>query len=315
MDTVNVIVTCTKDKKAVVPKHCSLRAVPKGTIAERVAEWRRRLEAYPTRIMVRDLYAGDHWSIARSMQSKRFHVELWVCSAGYGLVRLADEIAPYSATFAPNHPDSACKRATDYANGDAAVAWWRQLSKWHGPSRGQPRSITELADRYPRRAMLVVASEIYLGAISSDLRAALTNLADPDQLSIVSAGSRSVPGLEGHLIPCDARFQSLVNGARRSLNIRIASRILSEAKTMPSREDLTKKYGKLLESQPEIVRYERKPLTDDDVRAFIAAKLRVNATLRHTPLLRLLREGGHACEQSRFASLYREVVEQSHGNA
>jgi hypothetical protein len=282
VDTVNVIVTCTKDKRAVVTKRCSLRSVPKGTIAERIAEWRGRLESCEdAQVIVRDLYAGDHWSIARSISSKRFNVNLWVCSAGYGLLRLADQITPYSATFASSHIDSVCRNTTDYHEGHAAMAWWRQLAKWRGPSKGQPRSLTELAALHPRCAMLVVASEIYLNAIATDLRGALQELADPNLLSIISAGSKKISGLEEHLIPCDARFQSLVNGARRSLNVRIASRILSEAKTMPSRDDLTKKYGKLLESQPEITRYDRTPLTDDEIRTFIAAQLRINGNLRH----------------------------------
>ena len=70
----------------------------------------------------------------------------------------------------------------------------------------------------------------------------------------------------------------------------------------------------MLSEQPDLVPYDREPVTDDEARQFIREQLHVDPKLKHTPLLRKLRDGGRACEQSRFARLYREVVEQMHGN-
>lgn len=49
-------------------------------------------------------------------------------------------------------------------------------------------------------------------------------------------------------------------------------------------------------------------MSDDEVRAFIRSKLAVDRSLRHTRLLRTLREGGRACEQGRFRRLFKEVT-------
>ena len=71
-------------------------------------------------------------------------------------------------------------------------------------------------------------------------------------------------------------------------------------------------YAKLLAKQPDIPRYDRSPMSDEEIRHFIVLQLE-NEQLSRTPLLRRLRDSGRACEQSRFASLYRKVQEQLNG--
>ena len=313
-DAVNVVVTCTKDKSVLVDADCALRSVPKGTMRKRTAEWRRRLSSRSRkRVSVGQLYTGDHWSIVRSFDSRRFRIHVWVCSAGYGLIQMSDLITPYSATFSSTHPDSVCRNVTDVTGSGISSVWWHQMAQWQGHWRGNPRSLRELAASFPRRAMLVVASEIYLRAIAGDLCHAVNELSDPDLLSIISAGSRSVPGLDDHLVPCDARLQSLVGGARRSLNTRVAKKVLSEARSLPRRSTLIRKYRRLLQTQPEIAQHDRVPMSDAEISEFISSRLQDDESLCHTPLLRLLRQSGRACEQSRFASLYRVVKERPNG--
>ena len=48
-------------------------------------------------------------------------------------------------------------------------------------------------------------------------------------------------------------------------------------------------------------------MSDDDVRHFLLSELLANSELRHTPLLRKLRDQGFACEQRRFATLFHEI--------
>jgi hypothetical protein len=48
-------------------------------------------------------------------------------------------------------------------------------------------------------------------------------------------------------------------------------------------------------------------MSDDDVRRFIRERLRAEPDLRHTRMLRDLRDGGRACEQKRFRRLFMQV--------
>ena len=291
-----------------------MRELPPARLGERIAEWRGRLSCPKSeRVAVADLYAGDHWSIVRGFQSNHFEVDVWVCSAGYGLVHFTDAIAPYAATFSSKHPDSVTRQLSDQTLPEASAKWWQAINRLSSHKSQRPRSLKGLAAEFPKRSMLVVASENYLKAVSGDLQGAVAELADPDLLSIVSAGTKSLNGLSEHLLPCDARFQAMVNGARRSLNTRLASKILSESRAIPRRSSLAKRLQKLLAEQPELPVYDRSPMTDAELRQFILAAFRREADPRHTPLLRKLRAGGNACEQSRFRRLFEEISEETHG--
>ena len=156
--------------------------------------------------------------------------------------------------------------------------------------------------------MLVVASTTYLKAIAADLKSALDEVVSTENVSIISSGTQKLDELTDHLIPCDARLQAAVNGARRSLNARIANKIIDDSRGVPSLSPLKKRLKKLSKLQPPIIRYDRKAATDTDVLDFISTELKNDASLRHTPLLRRFRDNGFACEQSRFASLYRKAT-------
>ena len=60
----------------------------------------------------------------------------------------------------------------------------------------------------------------------------------------------------------------------------------------------------MLEEQPELVKYERKTMSDDEVMEYIAGEISRNPKLKASPLLRKLRDSGRACEQKRFGRLY-----------
>jgi hypothetical protein len=55
-------------------------------------------------------------------------------------------------------------------------------------------------------------------------------------------------------------------------------------------------------------KYDRKPMTDEAVKAFVRTEVQLHPEYSRTRLHRLLRESGMACEQKRFATLYAEIV-------
>ena len=263
---------------------------------------------------VAELYAGDHWANVRSLKSSYFEIDIWVCSAGYGLIHFNDHVPPYAATFSRNHPDSVAAHLPESERHNANQNWWKATaSKWKKHFIDKPRSLADLMATYPNRSMLMVASDNYMRAIADDLRNGVSHLAQSDQLAIVCAGVKGIDGLEQNLVPCDARMQGALGGARRSLNTRMAAKIIRESRQPPSATNLRMRYQKLLSEQPPIQKYNRQQLSDDEVKAFIQKHLRSSPDLQHSPLLRVLRDSNMACEQKRFANLYREVVEASNG--
>ena len=73
-------------------------------------------------------------------------------------------------------------------------------------------------------------------------------------------------------------------------------------------------FTELLARSPRPAARRRTPLTDAEVKRHIREALGRDPRQRPTAMLRQLRGGGRACEQSRFASLFREVRERAYGS-
>jgi hypothetical protein len=153
-------------------------------------------------------------------------------------------------------------------------------------------------------------------AASADLEAAADALRSSDSLAVFSAATASLGALERFLVPSSARLQALLGGARQSLNVRLLKRALEEASpdtklTAPVLRAWAKELAKM---QPPAPKYDHIPMSDDEVREYITAKLQQTPSAKHTGLLRQLRDSGRACEQSRFRRLFEEVRGTRHGS-
>ena len=189
----NVVVTCTKQKRIAAPNELSVRALSKGTVKKRFDVWKSRLSSTKVaKCKVRDLYSGDHWVSVQGFTAEKFKIKTWVTSAGYGLLDLDDRVAPYAATFSKATKDSIFNNVSENDYADASKLWWQQLTSWRMTSHR--RSLKSLASSRPSEPFLVVASEKYLRAIGEDLAEAVSELDSPNLLSVLSAGCKSLPG-------------------------------------------------------------------------------------------------------------------------
>lgn len=306
---VHILVTCANRKTVPPAPALTARTVPSGSVRARAAEWTSRVRrADGTAVPAETLYAGDHWHVARSLlalaEEKNLTVRLWVCSAGYGLFPADSRIRSYAATFAPNLEDSVCLGETAAAD---SAAWWASLARWPGPAPGTPRSVASIANEHPNSGILIAASPSYLAAMCEDITAAASGLRSADQLAIFSAGGTDCSALAPHLVPCSARLQPRLGGALGSLNVRCLRHALANPEGGLGVSALRGRFERLIRRQPVQERVARRPLDDDQVRAFIRKELSSAPAARPTALLRKLRASGRACEHSRFVSLFRSV--------
>jgi hypothetical protein len=315
--TLHIIASCTDRKRQPVPASLHLRAVEVDGIEARARAWWNRLKAerYDA-FEAGALYAGEHWSVVLGLpdvaRSSGFKPQLWVASAGYGLIPAQATIRSYSATFARGHDDSVVKDGSSRDSAGQLQLWWKLLSEQEGPSATHARSIGELAAEEPRASILVVASPLYVTALAEDLAMAARHLARPERLLIVSTPSSLSKGvLAPHWIPSNAYHQTRLGGSKLSLHARVARELIEQ--TSNERFDaqaLQRKYERLIErSAPPLV-HQRTPMSDEQVRSFIREA--VSAGVKSwSASLRRLRAGGQACEQSRFKRLFLEVREGS----
>ena len=238
--TTHVIITCANRMNQQIPTYFQLGQVLGNSQADRAHRWTARLaEADATaKIAAANLYAGEHWSVARRFPSMNLpgeEIRLWSCSAGYGLISAEASIIPHHATLTRGQADS--------VPGDA-VSWWSLIGEWDGPQSGQPRSICALVSSDPAATFILVLSKNYLRACHVDITMACEALVDPDRFFIVSAGGRPEGSLAAFAVPADARLQALFGGTRRALNARIGFYLLEHG--IRSKEEASEQLRRLL---------------------------------------------------------------------
>ena len=190
----NVIVTCTARKT--LPVSVEVGSLTNTYPDQRFDEWTRKLEPSSSTVKTaKDLYAGSSWSPVREIiDSARANV--WIASAGYGLITPATSILSYSATFTRNHPDFV--GADDVKNG--AQNWWSKLTA-RNIKREPISSISELVRQNPDIPLIASLSEDYWAALKSDFEgeAAGTDTFYPLKGTPVLFGSVSVKAIKSKM--------------------------------------------------------------------------------------------------------------------
>lgn len=318
--TIYIIASCTDRKRERPPATLRLRSIAGYAAHERAQRWWERLHSHRSPMTIAEnLYMGDHWSVIRGLpklaRAAGYRAELWIVSAGYGLIPGSASVRSYSATFGGRHPDSVAANGMGAPRTAVNQAWWTSLSGFHHV-RGVPRSVAEIALDDPGAWFLVVASPDYVSAISNDLLAARKQLKRATRLLVVSSAVGPEMGaLATNIIPSNARLQSAVGGALLSLHARVARKVLQEARRWELDAELVKpRYERLLARSTIPARVDREKLSDAEVQRFIRTRRRSQHDVTHTRLLRELREQGNACEQTRFRALFLKETRSSHAH-
>jgi hypothetical protein len=288
-----LVAACAQRKRAIAPDQLCLSTI-NGALANRLPEWQRRLGAVDAPLVpAASLYAGDHWHAIleafKTVQGQTSKVELWVISAGYGLIPAKQMVKPYSATFAAGNVDSVWRGPADGPRRPRLKEWWSGLANG-----------VHLSDLVTSRNRVVVAAGAgYVEALEDDVAAIVES--GQERVSVISAGSRNVPGL----LPVTSCFRSYVGGTDCATNGRVLALLAAEFASHGFRRHTMAKYlnnvAAKLDSVPRIT---GRKASDGDIARQILALRRREPQLSRTAALRELRRSGIACEQGRFVELW-----------
>jgi hypothetical protein len=290
---VNVIVPCTARKTTEIEHQAHMSEVVGKDLETRAQEWFTRLTQIRTGCRPAiDMYCGSAWTpvlrIARSSE-----INIWIISAGYGLLHHSDIIAPYAATFSSTHPDSVSTDQMFHVSD-----WWMKCCSLNKTRK----TITDLAKENPDVPIVVAVSKPYLEAVQADLCSARSILLDGDLLSIISVGAIKDGVLESNLLPCDTRMEQVIGLGRSSLNTRILEEIVENHDEGFNFKNLYLFIMSRQQGQVPTLYPVRSRMTDKEVVDFIAANIHDSKSF--TVLLRRLRDLGGACEYKRFKQLF-----------
>jgi hypothetical protein len=295
-----------------------LRDVPEGAAATRAKHWAKKLDlSKAAKTQADRLYLGPHWSASKGAFDAALEAgidaQMYVVSAGYGLYPVDALVTSYAATFVPGHADSVSPPDLDRADRTAYLSsWWTSLGEHLPLPNVKVRTFAQLAKTRPQSRILVVAGGHYLDAIFEDLLEARGRLASPDYLAVISAGASPATRkrLGSSLLPVDARFENLLNGARTALNARVAQWLLHGV-VNPSAigaDYFRRKLEEKAKALPPIRTFDRKPQEEWQVTQWIHNNLSRPEGASASAMLRYLRESGLACEQKRFGRIYNKAV-------
>ena len=292
-----LVVACSQRKRVAPPEKLRLASI-RSAPSQRPRRWASRLNQVDApRWRAEDLYVGDHWHSACEAYrvAKRYssRTELWVVSAGYGLISSSKPIKPYGATFASGAADSVWRGPAEGDRDEHLRFWWQALAHE-----------CALADLLPARgggSVVIAAGASYLAALDSDLEDALQHELAVDRLSVISAGTQG----NGALLPVSGQFRAAVGGTDSALNARLLALLAREAGTHGfSRSAMATMLARMASRLPATPRHAGSAASDEQIVREIQAMRRRSPEISRTRALRDLRSRGIACEQTRFASIW-----------
>lgn len=206
---VHLIVTCTRRKTVAAGE----TVFPSELDASRAyEEWLERLvkASRETPAMTAgEVYTGQHWRRATAAAARK-GAELWIISAGLGLLHVTYRVVPYEATFT-SMPFS------------TRTIWAKLTSQPPGPRRCA--SLHSLMQQRPHDQFVLAASPVYLRAIEEDLCAGRDALSSPERLTIVT--TKGYQGtLQRNVTLANAAMTRELNTNLTGLNISYATRII-----------------------------------------------------------------------------------------
>jgi len=306
---------------------CHLRSLRGENYTTAVTQWltalsRTEIPKFPGK----ELYKGQHWKLTtQALDAARtggLESNLWVMSAGYGLISADHCLAPYSSTFSAGKDGiQNLSWPQDWNASDKARAWWNALNKHRDEIIpeffGEPRSLVELFDKEGSddALLIVIVSKEYFPAIEVELKELSAKTNNVLVLGAAVYGEAKSPQIQHIFASLSEKFKrvsSEMNVANVSLNAATALWLIKNHLTtlqegVDSIHDLFRHYDRVTDP---IKRPTPVKMTDEEVLSFIHSKF--SSTASATQLLRMLRDVERkSCEQKRFGRLFKQYIQKA----
>jgi len=302
-----VITACTNRKRVAAPVGLKAASLTPGSLASVAEAWLGRLRSATPAVKAEGLYAGRAFAEARRIANDG---NLYIVSAGLGLVQAQAEVPAYGLTIAAGTADNVLARVIGPA---APVDWWRL-----GPARSPFNiDVLELAEQHPGVLILAALPSGYLLMVAADL----TRLADRTdgrlRLFCAAPPADMPEALRMAVMPYDTRFDgpdsplagTLSDFAQRAMRHFVESVIPSASAGSTASHHTAVRDALANLRAPACITRGR--ASDSEIIELIASHWG-RADGKSTRMLRLLRDQlGVACEQGRFVRLFQAAASRA----
>ena len=296
----SILTPCSARKEQLPTPALQIGQLPVGTQRAVAREWVKRLSKSPgfSRRAARDLYSGGGFRRLRSVADK-FECQLFVLSAGLGLVASTTRVPAYDLTVSPSAKESLQDTISEAF---APKVWWDALQA--GPFASP---LTEVGHGEAR--ILVALTQPYARLVGAALAELPPNVID--RMRVFGAGIlRFLPDtLHKQVVRYDTRLDVLSPGTR----LDASSRALAHFATLVSHRSISS-----VDSDHSLVDVALASF----VRREVIKRPRLSDAELHKHVLRLARRGLSAtsalkqlrskacvaCEEQRFRRAYEEAM-------
>lgn len=317
-----IVSTCSSQKSYKPDSLCQLDRHVTKSYEETAEAWLNSIQknkAY--KLQARDLYIGSHWketvACFNEAQKKGFSPELWVLSAGWGLISASCKICSYSATFAQGKDSiHSLSWPEEFNAKERARKWWKIINK--RKNLLGPRSFSELFVKNKRATFFIILSKDYYPAVEQELIELASKGA---KLIIIGAGlsseiSSASPLIKEHVLPVSDRFKQAdkyLNTANVSLNARLATWLILNY-SLEIKKGFSALYRAVQQKHQSLPKMKRRnviKMTDEEALGYIKNNFSPESNTA-TKLLKRLRHGeGKSCEQKRFGKLFKQYQNEN----
>jgi hypothetical protein len=297
-----VVTICTLRKKARPPLAATPVSLPIGPQQAVQTAWIETLRMLPLSAPAGALYAGRGFGLATQAASIA-EAQLYILSAGLGLVAAGRQVPLYGLTVSAGHAESVAARVIGDFN---APAWFFSLLS--GPHSDQWSDVF----RQGTGRVLVALTRPYAEMVGKSLSELEPQALARLRIFGASLASTLPTTLRPALVPYDERLDAILPGTRADFSQRALlhfTRLVALKRGPYDRDDDYAAVEAAMSAATPPERARRPRRNDAEIVQLILARLHRQSGIAR--ILRALRdEEGVACEQSRFSRLYRAAMEQ-----
>jgi hypothetical protein len=292
-----VVTICAQQKRHKPRPEATPAALQSATLIDLAAQWTRVVKDLSPASLAADLYGGRAFGLARKA-AKDADSRFYVISAGLGLVDGQTFAPAYGLTVSPNASESIQAKAV----GTFATAHWFE-EMMAGPLSTDWTHIFERGSG----EVLIALTRPYAEMVGLSLAKLPQQHRNRLRLFGANLSSALPASLHSALAPYDDRLDTIFPGTRSDFAQRAMVHYVEHV-ALPG-ADRAAAYKCVLEALADVempARLVRRGANDGDLLALI--KTRLSPTASASRLLRQLRDDdGIACEQGRFARLFRQA--------
>lgn len=313
MTNINLITTCTNGKNGDRNNTLSLSKYSSGRTPSDVLinSWCNALNDAikdSATIYVEDLYKGGHWATVKSI-IRDYPIDLWVLSAGLGLLHYKDKVVPYKATFSSGYEESIPSYSYEYVGKSFHKTWWKKINERSLFKSQHPTSISELMKKNDRGYFIICGSPDYINAIELDVINGVEFLIDPKKQLLIITSKKINNRLESYLFMSSQHMAQWLKCNMLMLNIKLAQYVL-EVFTDRKLDDLSLLSQQLAEKFENLPEREVKKgvrRSPDEVNQYILNLVRHYPGMSATQALRAFRDSGNSFEEKRFRAAFKAI--------